>query len=221
MLELHNKLHDEYGSIMKLAGMMGNKGVVMIFDPNDFETLFRNEGIWPHRRGIATFNYYRKHVRPDVFKNMGGLLSESGEAWHKMRTVVSPIMLKPTTVNAYVPVVDEIAIEFCDRIGMLRDQNMEMPANFLYELNKWSLESIARIAVDQRLHILDGRRDDQNSRASQLIKAVDDFFTLSFELEMQPSLWRYIATPKYKQLMKVFDTMTKSVVFFFLSSFLS
>lgn len=126
-----------------------------------------------------------------------------------MRSVVSPIMLKPATVNAYIPVVDEIAIEFCDRIKSLRDNNMEMPNNFLYELNKWSLESIASIALNQRLHILDCRKDDESSPASQLIKSVDDFFTLSYELEMKPSLWRYLATPKYKQLMRAFDTMTK------------
>lgn len=208
-MEFNQKLSEEYGGILRLPGVLGNEPIIMVTDPNDFETVFRTEGIWPHRRGIATFNHYRKHIRPDVFKNMGGLISESGEAWGKMRSVVSPIMLKPTIVNAYTPVVDEIAIEFCDRIKNLRDKNMELPAKFLYELNKWSLESIASIAVNQRLHILDGRKNDESSPASQLIKSVDDFFTLSYELEMVPSLWRYIETPKYKQLMKAFETMTK------------
>lgn len=202
-------MREEYGSISKLPGMFGNKEVVMITDSSDFETVFRNEGIWPNRRGISTFNHYRKNIRPDVFKDMGGLISEQGEPWAKMRSIVSPIMLKPATVNAYIPVVDEIAIEFCDRIKTLRDKQNELPANFLYELNKWSLESIASIALDQRLHILEGKEDDKNSKASQLIRAVDDFFTISFELEMLPSLWRYIETPKYKKLMNVFDSMTE------------
>lgn len=202
-------MRDEYGSILKLPGMFGNKEVVMIIDSNDFETVFRNEGIWPNRRGISTFNHYRKNIRPDVFRDMGGLISEQDEPWAKMRSIVSPIMLKPATVNAYIPVVDEISIEFCDRIKTLRDNQNELPANFLYELNKWSLESIASIALDQRLYILEGKEDDKNSKASQLIGAVDDFFTISFELEMLPSLWRYVETPKYKKLMNVFDKMTE------------
>lgn len=67
----------------------------------------------------------------------------------KMRSAVSPIMLKPSTVNAYTPVVDEIAIEFCDRIKNLRDSNMELPAKFLYELNKWSLVSMVLVEKEE------------------------------------------------------------------------
>lgn len=208
-MDFNKKLSDEYGGIVKLPGLLGNDPVIMVTDPKDFEFVLRHEGVWPLRRGIATFNHYRKHIRPDVFQDMGGLISESGEAWGKMRTVVNPIMLKPATVNAYTPVVDEITIEFCEHIKKLRDSNNELPAKFLYELNKWSLESIASIAVNQRLHVLDEQRKNGNTPARKLIKSVDDFFTLSYQLEMQPSLWRYISTPKYKQLMEAFDTMTK------------
>lgn len=202
---------DEYGPIIKLPATMVKPPILMISDPNDFELVFRNEGVWPTRVGIATFDHYRKDLRPDVFKNMGGLLSDQGESWGKTRSIVNPIMLKPSTVSAYISTIDEIAIEFCDRIKTLRDEKNEMPANFLYELNKWALESIASIALDQRLYILDGQQDDENSKATQLIKSVDGFFSLSYELEMLPSPWKYIATPKYKQLMKVFDNLTEYV----------
>lgn len=209
IVELQHKFKEEYGDVVKLPAMLGKPELLMTFDPNDSELIFRNEGVWPERLTIETFTHYRKKLRPDVFKNTGGLLSEQGESWSKMRTIVNPIMLKPSTVNAYVPGVDEIAIEFCDRIKTLRDHQNELPANFLYELNKWSLESIASIALDQRLHILSGIKGDRDSKASQLIEAVDKFFELSFDLEISPSLWRYVSTPKYKRLMKVFDTMTE------------
>lgn len=84
MLDFHQKLIGEYGEILKLPGILGNKEIIMVTDPNDFEIVFRTEGLWPHRRGIETFNYYRKNIRPDVFKNMGGLISESGEPWGKI-----------------------------------------------------------------------------------------------------------------------------------------
>lgn len=91
-MDFNKKLSDEYGGILRLPGILGNDPVIMVTDPKDFEFVLRNEGVWPIRRGIATFNHYRKNIRPDVFQNMGGLISESGEAWGKMRTAVNPIM---------------------------------------------------------------------------------------------------------------------------------
>lgn len=38
--------------------------------------------------------------------------------------------------------------------------------------------------------------------------SLKSFFRLVFELEFKPSLWRIIATPKFKEMMKVLDTMT-------------
>lgn len=38
--------------------------------------VFRTEGQWPVRTGNETFQYYREKVRPDVFKETGGLVSE-------------------------------------------------------------------------------------------------------------------------------------------------
>lgn len=210
MSDFSRIMHEEYGKITKLPTMLGNQGYILLYDPNDFELVFRNEGIWPVRRGMETFDVYRKKVRADLFKNHGGLISDQGASWSKMRTTVNPILLKPSTVNTYVPVVDEISIEFIERLKSLRSKDSETPANFGYELNKWSLESITAIALDQRLNVMNSvESEDSNSRPRKLIEAIDAFFQLSYELEMQPSLWRYFETPKYKRLMKTFDTMTE------------
>jgi len=48
---------------------------IIVFIKNNFK-VFRTEGIWPERRVLDSFVYYRKNVRPDVFKGMGGLLTE-------------------------------------------------------------------------------------------------------------------------------------------------
>lgn len=205
---MHRKIRSEYGQIAKLPGLLGNKGIILIYDADDFEQMFRNEGIWPNRRGIATFDIYRKKVRPEIFKNLGGLITDQGESWSRTRSIVSPILLKPSIVNAYIPLVDGIANEFVTRIKSLRDENFETPANFGCELNKWALESISAIALDQRLNIMSDEDNVTNSKSRELIEAVDEFFRLSFELELKPSLWRYFETPKYKQLMKCFDKMT-------------
>lgn len=89
---------------------------------------------------------------------------------------------------------------------------MEMPSNFDYELRKWALESIFFVALDHRLNIVKGETTENRSIA--IIKAVDDFFKLSFPLEILPSLWRLFPTPKYTQLMKSFDMLTNTAMYY-------
>lgn len=97
-----------------IPAMLGRPELVMPFNPEDFETVFRNEGIYPYRRPFETLDYYRKTVRPDVYGEFGSLVTETDERWHKTRTLVNPIMMKPQTIKLYVPQVDEIAKEFVE-----------------------------------------------------------------------------------------------------------
>lgn len=40
------------------------------------------------------------------------------------------------------------------------------------------------------------------------MKCVRNFFILSEELEIKPSIWKYVKTPKFYEMMKTLDTMT-------------
>ncbi|KAJ6639074.1 putative cytochrome P450 12b2, mitochondrial, partial [Pseudolycoriella hygida] len=204
-LEMNKKMYEDHGSIMRLPGILGKPDRVFTFNPNDMEIIFRNEGKWPIRQGIDTFDYYRKQVRPDVFKKSSGLVSDHGEAWAKLRTAANPIMMKPKVVKAYIPDIDSVAQDFIKKIKLLRDEKNEMPADFQNEMNKWSLESIAVIALEQRLELITRDEDPENQK---LINAVKDFFSLAFELDIQPSIWKYYRTPKFNRLMAAFDVMT-------------
>lgn len=73
---MHKKFREKYGLLVRMEGMFGRPSVVMAFDPNDIETVYRTEGLYPHRMGLETFQYYRKNYRPDLFKESGGLLTE-------------------------------------------------------------------------------------------------------------------------------------------------
>jgi cytochrome P450 family 12 len=74
--EVHGLFREDYGQIVKFKGSLGRRDIVMIFDPRDFASLFRKETFWPTRRGMDAFVYYRKHIRSDVFKGVGGLVTE-------------------------------------------------------------------------------------------------------------------------------------------------
>lgn len=77
--------------------------------------VFRSEGQWPVRMGLETLAHYRKNIRPEIYKEQGGLFAEQGESWQKMRTLANPIMLQPRIIKLYCKQVDEVAKEF---VGM-------------------------------------------------------------------------------------------------------
>ncbi|KAG4080699.1 hypothetical protein HA402_013229 [Bradysia odoriphaga] len=203
--EMNKALYKDYGTIFKFPGLFGKPDKIFTFDPKDMETVFRNEGQWPVRQGIDTFDYYRKKVRPDIFTKGSGLVSDHGEPWAKLRSAANPIMMKPKVVKAYIPGIDCVAKDFIDKIKTLRDEKNEMPDDFQNEMNKWSLESIALIALEHRLGLITRDDDPENQK---LINAVKEFFLLAFELDIQPSIWKYYKTPKFNRLMDAFEVMT-------------
>lgn len=85
------------------------------------------------------------------------------------------------------------------------DQKELLQKEFELEITKWSLESVALVGLGARLGCL---RDDltEDHPARKLMKAARDMIDLSFKLEFMPSPWKYISTPNFKKLMKVFDT---------------
>lgn len=65
----------QYGEIYKLPGMFGKPDTTVVFDPKDFEAIYRTEGVWPVRPSLETVSYYRKKIRPDIYST-GGLANE-------------------------------------------------------------------------------------------------------------------------------------------------
>lgn len=146
---------------------MGKRDLIFTFDPKNFEKVFRTEGTWPARRGKDAFEHYRKIIRPEVFKGMGGLFGDQGEQWLKMRLATNPIMMQPQIVRSYIEPIDEVAKEFVTKIKQMRNVDDEMPDEFGTELCQWALETICLIALDQRLGVIS---IDKNPEAASLIK---------------------------------------------------
>lgn len=71
-IDLHIQLRQEYGNLVKFPGLFGRETILISFDANDIELIFRTEGQYPIRKSMETMAYYRKKIRPDIF-NLGGL----------------------------------------------------------------------------------------------------------------------------------------------------
>uniref|UniRef100_A0A1Q3FR33 Putative cytochrome p450 12a4 mitochondrial n=1 Tax=Culex tarsalis TaxID=7177 RepID=A0A1Q3FR33_CULTA len=207
--ELHRRFRRDYGDLMVMPGQFGRKDVVLTFRPDDFKKLFRTEGQWPNRIALETFVHYRKNVRPDVFKGMGGLVNEQGENWQHFRTIVNPVMMQPKTIRLYVDKLDEIAREFMGIISEIRDEKNEMPADFSQWLNRWALETVGVLALDTRLGVL-GK--DLSEDTKSIMTNIREFVKLSFQLDILPSIWRFYKTPAFKRLMTVLDELTRIIM---------
>lgn len=119
---------------------------------------------------------------------------------------MNPVMMNPKAVKIYIPTIDKVTKDFIEVIKRKRDpKTLEMGDNFLDDINNWALESIAFIALNTRLGCLEESRSPD---ANALIEGMHSFFSLSYELDFLPSMWKYIATPKFNKLMKVLDEVS-------------
>lgn len=115
LFEMHTLVKEEYGVLTKFPGMFGRKPILITFDQNDIEKVFRTEGIQPVRNGLDTLVYYRKEYRKEQFGGNSGLITEQGDIWADQRSKVNPIMLMPKTVKKYIPGVEDVALDFIER----------------------------------------------------------------------------------------------------------
>uniref|UniRef100_A0A182Q8U9 Cytochrome P450 n=1 Tax=Anopheles farauti TaxID=69004 RepID=A0A182Q8U9_9DIPT len=208
MYDLHRRMREMFGPLILMKGMFGREDIVMTFEPEDFEKVFRSEGLWPRRTGMDAFVYFRKHHRPEYFQGYGGLLAEQGEDWYKTRKTVNPIMMQPKIIKQYVSKVDVVAQEFMEIVHGLRDEKNELPANFNEYLNRWALETMGVLVLDTRLGVLDRAQTPEVKRWTELTKdAVELFYTL----DVLPSPWRKIKTPGFHKLMRTLDELTQII----------
>lgn len=75
MFDIQNRMREEFGDFYRMQGLFGNPDSLTTFNAEDVEFVHRNEGSYPHRRGLQTLKYYREKIRPDIF-NVGGLIVE-------------------------------------------------------------------------------------------------------------------------------------------------
>ncbi|XP_022210878.2 probable cytochrome P450 12a4, mitochondrial [Drosophila obscura] len=204
IMTLFKTMREDYGNIFYLKGMMGGPSFLSTHNPKDFEVVFRNEGVWPHRPGSDTIRYHRETHRKDFFQGVEGIIPTQGKTWSDFRTIVNPVLMQPKNVRLYYRKMSQVNQEFVQRIKALRDvDTLEAPDDFIHIINRWTLESVSVVALDKQLGLL--KESVQNDEAMKLFEYLDDFFELTAELELKPSVWRFVKTPKLMKLMKALD----------------
>lgn len=201
------RLYHRYGNVVKMSGLLGRPDMVFLFDANEIERVFRQEDHMPLRPSMPSLNYYKHVYRKDFFGDIGGVIAVHGEKWQTFRTRVNQIMMQPRIAKMYIKPIENTAMQLCDRIANIRNGNNDVPDNFLNELHKWSLESIANIALDVRLDCF--QENSNFTETQELIDAVNTFFINVPILELKIPFWRLWNTPTFQQYISALETIRK------------
>ncbi|GLH07255.1 Probable cytochrome P450 301a1, mitochondrial [Gryllus bimaculatus] len=207
MLELQNMLRRQYGDMVRVSNVLGRKDMLWVFDPKITEKMYRNEGKWPIREGIKTIHYYRTVQRKEKFEGALGTVSTQGKEWYDFRTQVNQPLMQRKSANQYYTPVNDVAEDFIARMRDLRDENNELPADFINELYKWSLESITMVALDTRIGCL-APNLPKNSEPQGMIDSVQVMLEAFYKLDLKPSLWRIMSTPMWRRFVGAMDYLT-------------
>ncbi|KAH0558311.1 hypothetical protein KQX54_015586 [Cotesia glomerata] len=193
--------YDQYGEITRLTGLIGRPDLLFVYDVNEIERLYRQEGPTPFRPSMPCLVKYKSEVRRDFFGDLGGVVGVHGEPWKNFRTRVQKPILQPQTVRKYISPIEVVTNDFINRINKIKNSEDEVPADFDNEIHKWALECIGRVALDVRLGCLEDNLTD-NSEPQKIINAAKFALRNVAELELKAPYWRYIPTRLWSRYVK-------------------
>lgn len=64
----------EYGKIVKLSGLVGRPDLLFVYDADEIEKIYRQEGPTPFRPSMPCLVRYKSVVRKDFFGELGGVV---------------------------------------------------------------------------------------------------------------------------------------------------
>ncbi|XP_050442823.1 probable cytochrome P450 301a1, mitochondrial [Adelges cooleyi] len=197
-------LYKQYGKMAKLGNLVGRPDLLFVYDADEIEKVYRQEGDTPFRPSMPCLVKYKSQVRKQFFGRLPGVVGVHGEPWREFRTKVQKPVLQPQTVKKYIQPIEEVSDYFIQRMQEMKNENSEMPADFDNEIHKWALECIGRVALDARLGCL---RPDlpHNSEPQKIIDAAKYALRNVALLELKYPFWRYLPSTLWKKYVSNMD----------------
>ncbi|KAL6258762.1 hypothetical protein P5V15_010710 [Pogonomyrmex californicus] len=199
--KISQMFYDEYGKIVRLGGLMGRPDLLFVYDADEIEKVYRQEGPTPFRPAMPCLVHYKSVVRKDFFGDLPGVVGVHGEAWKEFRTRVQKPVLQPKTVRKYITPIEVVTEDFIRRIEEITNDDGELPGDFDNEIHKWALECIGRVALDVRLGCL-GETLSSDSEPQKIIDAAKFALRNVASLELKAPYWRYIPTPLWSRYVR-------------------
>ncbi|XP_066591918.1 probable cytochrome P450 301a1, mitochondrial [Prorops nasuta] len=193
--------YQDYGKIVRLSGLIGRPDLLFVYDADEIEKIYRNEGPTPFRPSMPCLVHYKAKVRKDFFGQLPGVVGVHGEPWREFRTRVQKPVLQPKTVRKYITPIEVVTNDFVSRMLEIKNDENEMPADFDNEIHKWALECIGRVALDVRLGCL-GENLKADSEPQRIIDAAKFALRNVAVLELKAPYWRYVPTPLWSRYVR-------------------
>lgn len=138
---LFNKKH--YGPIVR-EQITKNHTILHLFDPDDIKTFTKHDGKQPYRRSHRALLKYRREY-PERY-NDGGLFSENGQTWLRLRRLFQPYLMSRSQVSMRAQLLDQITLESM-REEQMFDGSRRID-NFEHFLHIWSLKCSLAVFLD-------------------------------------------------------------------------
>ncbi|XP_068236277.1 probable cytochrome P450 49a1 [Palaemon carinicauda] len=200
----------EYGPIVKISAP-GMPNLVVVTSPDDCEMVVRSTMDNPIRPPLDSLKLARLKAVDNYFEQKTGLITENGEEWKRVRSRVQTPMMKPRNINAYLPEMDQVTLEFMNRISAFQDKHGEMPEDFQVELYKWALESVSLVALGRRLGCLEPNLP-VDSEQMKLIHAANAIFEGINDLEASLKLFKLWQTKEHRKLQQNHDEFLRIAI---------
>ncbi|XP_018333056.1 probable cytochrome P450 301a1, mitochondrial isoform X2 [Agrilus planipennis] len=192
--KLSGLFYKEYGKIVRLSGLVGRPDLLFVYDADEIERVYRQEGPTPFRPSMPCLVKYKGEVRKEFFGDLPGVVGVHGQPWRDFRTKVQKPVLQIHTVKKYIEPIEDTTNYFIQRMMEMRDEREEMPADFDNEIHKWALECIGKVALDVRLGCLDPNLPP-DSEPQKIIDAAKYALRNVAILELKFPFWRFFPTP--------------------------
>ncbi|XP_058248816.1 sterol 26-hydroxylase, mitochondrial-like [Hemibagrus wyckioides] len=185
----YNNMHElqlidkqRYGPIYKVRG--GDKHTIALNSVELLEELMRKDDKFPTRGDMALWTEYR-----DMHGYGYGPVTEEGEEWYKLRSVLNKRMLHPKDSVKYENVVNEVVTDFIKRICHLRQMSStgDLIPNMSNELYRFSLEGISRILFETRIGCLENEIPPETQN---FINSIAQMFTYTMAVSVLPKWTR-------------------------------
>nr|QZM07465.1 cytochrome P450 monooxygenase CYP314A1 [Lasioderma serricorne] len=194
--EFYADMYEKFGPIVKEEALW-NVPVVSVFERADIEIVLRSSGRYPVRPPTEAIAAYRRS-RPDRYVS-AGIVNEQGATWQHLRSALTSDLTSPRTISNYLPVIFEIADDFCNLIKTHRSTDNTI-ANLEHLASRLGLEATCALVLGRRMGFLLPDGESQTSR--RLAKAVHEHFISSRDTYYGLPLWKLWNTEAYKRLVK-------------------
>ncbi|XP_070558615.1 1,25-dihydroxyvitamin D(3) 24-hydroxylase, mitochondrial-like [Ptychodera flava] len=188
-----------YGLICRSGKAKGRYATVMLFDPQDFAKVIREEGKYPKRTDIVAMTADRDHRGLPC-----GIFSSQGPLWRHNRSALSGYILRPTEVIKYTERIAEVCGDLVKTIQQKVDRNEPMNEQEIF--SNWSFEAGASTIFGKRFNLL---TDNANPEGAAFMKSLKSLTSVAAMLSVQAMLdWnRKYNTPIWKKHVRLWDTI--------------